>query len=109
MSMYQRVKIQVTESHIRRGDRCSQQNCMVAKAIKSQLKLPPKAYIRVTEGGFALYGEDYLSLAFGMFNKKVGEKICRFDDVEVPKSAIKPFSFSIRVPKSLVRTAKSKV
>lgn len=92
-----KVKVSVTRTHITKGTRGCPDKCAVQIALQKALR---------TELGRTvnLVTVSYLDLSFWKGGnkyvtktpKKVGRFMAKFDDYTIPRSKIKPMTFSIR-------------
>lgn len=94
------VTVEVTKNDIKEGVRMEPRKCVVARAAKRVLKKGTKLSV---DGDFLNLGE------FGAddraevpLTKTARRFIRRFDD-GAKRSALKPFKFTLRLPKAFVR------
>lgn len=94
------IKADVTAGDIRRGKRGDISTCAVALGTRRAVKA---AKCGLTFGGYSGSDTVWLETAdahavYAVVPKKCAQFAKKFDDPAVPKSALKPFSFTLRIP-----------
>lgn len=87
-----KIKVDVKKSHIKRGNRCSGQDCSIALAIKSAMKAEDLYVVSGKVRGYDKNDKYFMALL-----PDVAKKFIKKFDSGVPKNELNPFSFDIEI------------